>query len=117
MKKLYPLFSIITLTSWGCEGILDSYDEHFGPTVTLWGVEYSIKNTTELDLSYGGLSGSISPEIGELINLERLDLSRNQLTGFIPSEIGNLTKLEYLSLGGGLVNNQLAAKEMYIARY
>ena len=110
MVKRYLFLFMFFLTLSGCEGILDSYDEHFGPTVTLWGVEYSIKNTTELDLSYGGLSGPISPEIGELINLERLDLSRNQLTGFIPSEIGNLTKLEYLSLGGGLVNNQLTGE-------
>ena len=111
MVKRYLFLFMFLLTLSGCADVLlDSYEENFQTSVTLWGVEYSIKNTTELDLSYGGLSGPISPEIGELINLERLDLSRNQLTGFIPSEIGNLTKLEYLSLGGGSVNNQLTGE-------
>ena len=98
MRKLYLFLFMFLLTLSGCEGILDSYDERFGSTLNLWGEEYSVKNTIELDLSYGGLSGPISPEIGELINLERLDLSRNQLTGEIPPEIENLTNLKYLYL-------------------
>ena len=110
MRKRYLFLFMFLLTLSGCEGILDSYDEHFGPTVTLWGVEYSIKNTTELDLSYGGLSGPISPEIGELINLELLDLSRNQLTGFIPSEIENLTNLKYLYLHDNLLTGEIPSE-------
>ena len=55
MKKLYPLLSVLFLIYWGCEGILNSYDEHFGSTVNLWGVDYSIENTTELYLSDNGL--------------------------------------------------------------
>jgi Leucine-rich repeat (LRR) protein len=66
-------------------------------TVELWGEYYSIENTTELDLSYSGLTDSIPSEIGYLTNLTYLDLRVNQLTG-IPSEIGALTNLEYLSL-------------------
>ena len=67
-------------------------------TVELWGVVYSIENTTVLDLSYSGLSGSIPPEIGNLTNLIDLRLFNNQLTGSIPPEIGNLTNLTYLYL-------------------
>ena len=86
------------LTLSGCEGILDSYDEHFGSTVNLWGEEYSVKNTIELDLSNTGLTGSIPSKIGNLKNLEKLYLDRNQLSGEIPSELGYLTNLTSLHL-------------------
>ena len=95
MKKLYPLLSVLFLIYWGCE------DEQ--GTITLWGTDYSIENTTELDLGGQGLTGSIPPEIGSLTNLRHLYLYNNQLTGSIPSEIGNLTNLTRLYLE----NNQL----------
>ena len=95
MKKLYPLLCVLFLIYWGCE------DEQ--GTITLWGKEYSIENTTELDLGSQGLTGSIPPEIGDLTNLRHLYLYNNQLTGSIPSEIGNLTNLTRLYLE----NNQL----------
>ena len=95
MKKLYPLLSVLFLIYWGCE------DEQ--GTITLWGTDYSIENTTELDLGGQGLTGSIPPEIGSLTNLRHLYLYNNQLTGSIPSEIGKLTNLTHLYLD----NNQL----------
>ena len=106
MKKLYPLLSVLFLIYWGCLdplNIFDSNDEETGPSVNLWGVDYSIENTTVLNLSNSGLTGSIPPEIGNLTNLEWLDLQNNELTGSIPSEIGNLINLERLHLD----NNQL----------
>ena len=66
--------------------------------VELWGNNYSIENTTELVLFNNQLTGSIPPEIGNLINLTELVLFENQLTGSIPSEIGNLTNLTELLL-------------------
>ena len=54
MKKLYPLLCVLFLIYWGCE------DEQ--GTITLWGKEYSIENTTELDLGGQGLTGSIPPQ-------------------------------------------------------
>ncbi|MFL2998671.1 MAG: leucine-rich repeat domain-containing protein [Candidatus Neomarinimicrobiota bacterium] len=96
MKKLHPLLPVLFLIFWSCE---DEVVEDTTPTeVTLWGVVYSIENTTELDLSGSGLTGSIPPEIGNLTNLTELDLDGNQLTGSIPSEIGNLTNLTELDL-------------------
>ena len=96
MKKLYPLLSVLFLIYWGCE------DET--PTeVTLWGVAYSVENTTNLNLQSHGLTGEIPPEIGDLINLEILRLGNNELTGSIPPEIGNLTNLTQLFLN----SNQL----------
>ena len=93
MKKLYPLLSVLFLIYWGCEDPKEEYD----PTieVMLWGVVYSIENTTELVLSgswndLGELTGSIPPEIGNLTNLTFLRLDNNQLTGEIPESICDL---------------------------
>ena len=46
--------------------------------VELWGEYYSIENTTVLNLSNSGLTGSIPPEIGNLTNLTylRLEIGR-----------------------------------------
>lgn len=66
---------------------------------------WSITSLRTLGLSNNRLTGTIPPEIGNLVNLEWLDLSDrpgrdgdNQLTGPIPPEIGNLTKLTRLDL-------------------
>ena len=67
--------------------------------VELWGVCYSIEYTQILNLANSGLTGSIPPQIGNLINLTHLDLRVNQLSGSIPSELWNLVNLTYLNLG------------------
>ena len=91
--RLLFVFGLIFFIS--CEDLID---ELIGPTVYLWGVDYSIKNTTELDLSRSKLTGDIPPEIGDLTNLRTLDLSHSHLSGGIPPEIGNLTNLTHLDL-------------------
>ncbi len=102
MRKLYLLLPILFLIYWGCEDEKDTT-----PTeVTLWGVVYSVENTTELSLYNNQLTGSIPPEIGNLTNLTYLFLENNQLTGSIPSEIGSLTNLVRLYLG----DNQLTGE-------
>ena len=53
-----------------------------------------------LNLPNNGLSGTIPPEVGDLVHLRRLDLSNNGLTGTIPPEVGNLVRLELLNLSG-----------------
>jgi len=55
-------------------------------------------NLTSLNLSSNQLAGSIPPEIGELINLTSLILQSNQLAGSIPPEIGELINLQFLNL-------------------
>jgi Leucine-rich repeat (LRR) protein len=98
MKKLYPLLFISVLIFCGCLDPLNIFDFNDEETVNLWGVDYSIENTTELYLGNSGLTGEIPPEIGNLTNLTWLNLSNNQLTGSIPSEIGNLTNLNVFYL-------------------
>ena len=66
--------------------------------IELWGICYSIENTTEISEN-GWIIGEIPPEIGNLTNLESLSLLYNdELTGSIPSEIGNLSNLNSLNL-------------------
>ena len=100
MKKLYPLLSVLFLIYWGC-------DDLFDPSVNLWGVDYSIENTTELYLLNSGLTGDIPSEIGNLTNLTFLDLHNNQLIGTIPPEIGNLTNLTYLYLSSNQLTGEI----------
>ena len=47
---------------------------------------------------YGGLTGPIPPQLGNLVNLEQLYLFSNALGGTIPPELGSLPSLETLSL-------------------
>ena len=51
-----------------------------------------------IDLGGRGLSGSIPPEIGDLVHLKKISFEGNHLTGSIPSEIENLIQLEILNL-------------------
>ena len=60
-----------------------------------------------LDLSRNGLSGSIPPELGNLIYLESLNLSGNELSGSIPPELVNLIYLELLWAGGNLLSGEI----------
>ena len=75
--------------------------------VSLWDSCYSVANTTELDLSSYNLSGTIAPEIGDLINLTYLNLRFNNLTGSIPESIGNLTNLTTLSLSDNFIEGEI----------
>ncbi|CAM6028262.1 unnamed protein product [Sphagnum balticum] len=55
-------------------------------------------SSTFLDLSNNNLTGSIPPEIGNVVSLQILYLGNNGLSGSIPPEIGNLSSLEDLVL-------------------
>ncbi|XP_062158380.1 leucine-rich repeat receptor protein kinase HPCA1 [Alnus glutinosa] len=52
-----------------------------------------------LDLSFNqGLTGSLSPRLGDLQNLNILILAGCRFSGDIPDELGNLAKLSFLAL-------------------
>ena len=61
---------------------------------------------TGLDLRQNQLRGEISPELGNLANLQELYLHENQLSGEIPPELGNLASLNWLRLN----ENQLSGE-------
>ena len=77
----------------------------FEGEVKLWDECYSIQSTTFLNIQ-SQLSGEISEEICELINLTYIDLSNNTLVGEIPDCINNLSNLDRLNLS----NNQLSGE-------
>jgi Leucine-rich repeat (LRR) protein len=55
-------------------------------------------HVTSLYLASNQLSGSISPELGNLANLTQLGFPNNQLSGSIPTQLGNLANLTQLDL-------------------
>ncbi|KAI4368967.1 hypothetical protein MLD38_017464 [Melastoma candidum] len=73
-----------------------------GPGQNLSGtLSPSIGNLTNLEiviLQKNNISGSLPPEIGRLWKLRTLDLSDNLLMGEIPSEVSHLKNLQYLRL-------------------
>ncbi|KAK8608153.1 hypothetical protein V6N13_023584 [Hibiscus sabdariffa] len=53
-----------------------------------------------LEMASTGLSGMLSPSIGNLTHLRTMLLQNNQLSGPIPNEIGKLSELQTLDLSG-----------------
>ena len=98
MKKYLYIVLLVGV----CSGQDDCIADDGTEGVELWDVCYSFEYTQVLNLANNGLTGSIPPQIGNLINLTSLDLRVNQLSGSIPSELWNLVNLTYLNLG---VNN------------
>ena len=87
---------------WGLESLSNVVKGDFN--IKVLDQEYSLINTTELDLSSRQIFGEIPREIGELINLTILRLHINFLSGTIPDEIWKLKKLRILNLS----ENQLS---------
>jgi len=58
----------------------------------------TLKNLTQLDVSFCALSGSIPSEIGNATSLISVDLPDNDLTGTVPDSIGKLTKLNNMRI-------------------
>ena len=54
---------------------------------------YQMNRLKRFDLHGQKLTGSLSPLLGNLLDLEQLRVSRNLLTGSIPTQIAALTKL------------------------
>ena len=64
----------------------------------------------ELDLEKNQLSGTISPELAQLSDLEELSLSDNRLSGAIPPEFGQLFALEWLYLSSNNLSGEIPAE-------
>lgn len=62
---------------------------------------------TGLHLQGLGLTGTISPYIGNLSFLRYIHLQNNQLTGPLPSQIGNLFRLRVLNISSNLIQDAI----------
>ena len=103
MDSVY-YFQIGVEDYWGLESLSNVVKGDFN--VQIWGLDYSLIETKELNLSSKKIFGEISREIGELVNLEILRLHINFLSGTIPDEIWKLKKLRILNLS----ENQLSGE-------
>ncbi|KAF8647591.1 hypothetical protein HU200_065221 [Digitaria exilis] len=61
----------------------------------------------ELQLLQLNLSGTLSPELGQLSQMKIMDFMWNSISGSIPKEVGNITSLELLLLNGNNLNGSL----------
>ncbi|KFK33222.1 hypothetical protein AALP_AA6G346500, partial [Arabis alpina] len=59
------------------------------------------------NLSQSGLTGSISPTLQNLTQLQELDLSNNSLTGPIPTFLANMKSLSLINLSGNNLNGSV----------
>lgn len=60
-----------------------------------------------LEMTNNGLSGTLSPSIGNLSHLQTMLLQHNQLSGPIPSEIGILSQLTTLDLSSNQFTSEI----------
>ncbi|KAI3799578.1 hypothetical protein L1987_34877 [Smallanthus sonchifolius] len=82
------------------QGLMTSWNESSTNFCQWQGVTCSPRHprVTILDLQSGGLTGTLSPAIGNLSFLRGIRLQNNSFSGEIPSEIGRLFRLEELRL-------------------
>lgn len=85
-----------------------SWDQNISPC-NWTGVSCNRRNrrVASINLSGHGLTGSISPSIGNLYFLTSLQLQNNQLQGPIPKEITNLFRLKVLNLSSNSLEGSL----------
>ncbi|KAK6917704.1 Serine-threonine/tyrosine-protein kinase, catalytic domain [Dillenia turbinata] len=67
-----------------------------------------------LDMANMGLSGTLSPGIGNLSHVQSMLLQNNQLTGPVPAEIGRLSELETLDLSGNQIVGEIPSTLGYL---
>lgn len=64
-----------------------------------FGVECTDGRVITLSLNNLCLEGTVSPEIGKLVNLKSINFRNNSFCGRVPEEIGRLKELRVLDLG------------------
>ncbi|KAL3676941.1 hypothetical protein R1sor_026889 [Riccia sorocarpa] len=81
-------------------GILSSWDASDESPCGWYGVECLADglSVSSLNLSYNfnSLSGTISPSIGKLSQLEHIDMAYNNFNGTLPKELGSCSELSYM---------------------
>ncbi|PUZ59578.1 hypothetical protein GQ55_4G053600 [Panicum hallii var. hallii] len=73
------------------------------------GVSCTAGRVTSLDVSAHGLTGTLSPAVGDLEHLRVLNLTDNGVSGRIPASLGRLRRLTYLSLCNNAFTGEIPA--------
>ena len=105
---------------WPCRWYGVKCKDEFGDVTELYYYQNNLTGTLppqlgnllqlqSLVIRYDGLTGSIPPELGNLTNLSALVLQNNQLTGSIPSQLGSMTALQQLGLEWNQLSGSLPA--------
>ncbi|XP_026427441.1 probable LRR receptor-like serine/threonine-protein kinase At1g06840 [Papaver somniferum] len=68
----------------------------------------------ELQLLNMNLSGTLAPELGQLLQIKIIDFLWNNISGGIPKEIGYIKSLELLLLSGNKLSGSLPAELGYL---
>ncbi|KAL9226027.1 hypothetical protein vseg_001882 [Gypsophila vaccaria] len=79
-------------------GVLDGWDRNAVDPCSWPMVTCSQGLVTTLGIPSQGLSGTLSPNIGNLTNLQNILLQNNNITGHIPAVIGTLSKIQTIDL-------------------
>nr|POF11808.1 brassinosteroid insensitive 1-associated receptor kinase 1 [Quercus suber] len=88
--------------------VLQSWDPTLVNPCTWFHVTCDSENSvTRVDLGNANLSGTLVPQLGQLLNLQYLELYSNNISGPIPPELGNLTDLVSLDLYLNNLNGQI----------
>ncbi|PHT97583.1 Protein NSP-INTERACTING KINASE 1 [Capsicum chinense] len=89
-------------------GVLDNWDSTSVDPCSWAMVTCSTESLViGLGLPSQNLSGTLSPSIGNLTNLQIILLQNNNITGPIPKEIGRLSKLQTLDLSDNFVTGDI----------
>ncbi|KAK2413253.1 protein NSP-INTERACTING KINASE [Trifolium repens] len=89
-------------------GVLDNWDGDAVDPCSWTMVTCSNENLViGLGTPSQSLSGSLSPSIGNLTNLQIVLLQNNNITGSIPSELGKLPKLQTLDLSNNFFSGEI----------
>ncbi|CAN4084237.1 unnamed protein product [Withania somnifera] len=88
--------------------VLDGWDINSVDPCTWYMVGCSSEGfVISLEMASMGLSGTLSPSIGNLTHLRTMLLQNNQLSGPIPAEIGQLSELLTLDLSGNQFDGEI----------
>ncbi|KAK4271871.1 hypothetical protein QN277_020499 [Acacia crassicarpa] len=89
-------------------GVLDNWDADAVDPCS-WTMVTCSPDTSVIGLGTPSqsLSGTLSPSIGNLTNLQIVLLQNNNITGPIPSELGRLSNLHTLDLSNNLFNGEI----------
>ncbi|KMT04430.1 hypothetical protein BVRB_8g181050 [Beta vulgaris subsp. vulgaris] len=88
--------------------VLDGWDINSVDPCTWYMVACSAEaSVISLDMASMGLSGTLSPSIGNLTHLRSISMQNNQLSGPIPDEIGKLQELQTLDLSGNQFSGEI----------